>query len=441
MDSAVFCLHPENPRYFLFRDQPTVLLTSADHYGAVIHRNYDYAQSLRELARHGLNHARLFVGPYREVPGDFGIQSNLLGPSDEDYIGPFVRTQAGLYDLDTPNPAFFTRLEDYVRTASGLGIVVEINLFCPFYHEGLWDIFPMRAANNLQGAGGEDRWAFHSLADPRTLDYQRQHVRRVLQLLNGFDNLYYEIMNEPWMAGDVRAWELDTAAFIAQAEAALPHQHLISLNPANGWERLEPLPHIDIYNFHYASPPTAVTVNHCMAAPIGCNETGFAGSKSQTYRRQAWAFLMAGGALFNNLDYSFAPGRADGNAPIHAPGSGGRRLRRQYGILKRFMDRIDFVHKQPTQQTILRCHTLHGAGYCLKGERDMVYYFQSDNEIFVRVQAPGPHCLLRTLDPVDGIETEQRIDAATDGTISLQFPNMPFGFKQDIALHLIALDE
>ena len=50
----MFTLHPENPHYFLFRGRPTILLTSADHYGAVIHRQYDYAQSLREIARHGL---------------------------------------------------------------------------------------------------------------------------------------------------------------------------------------------------------------------------------------------------------------------------------------------------------------------------------------------------------------------------------------------------
>ena len=96
------------------------LLTSADHYGAVIHRQYDYAQSLREIARHGLNHTRLFAGAYREVPGDFGIQHNLLGPSDADYVSPYLRLEDGRYDLDTPNPEFFQRLSDYVRCASAV---------------------------------------------------------------------------------------------------------------------------------------------------------------------------------------------------------------------------------------------------------------------------------------------------------------------------------
>lgn len=35
-------LHPENPHYFLFRDKPTILITSAEHYGAVINLDFDY---------------------------------------------------------------------------------------------------------------------------------------------------------------------------------------------------------------------------------------------------------------------------------------------------------------------------------------------------------------------------------------------------------------
>lgn len=27
-------LHPDNPRYFLWRDKPTILVTSGEHYGA-----------------------------------------------------------------------------------------------------------------------------------------------------------------------------------------------------------------------------------------------------------------------------------------------------------------------------------------------------------------------------------------------------------------------
>ncbi len=35
-------LHPDNPRYFLFRGKPAVLITSGEHYGAVLNRDFDY---------------------------------------------------------------------------------------------------------------------------------------------------------------------------------------------------------------------------------------------------------------------------------------------------------------------------------------------------------------------------------------------------------------
>ena len=33
---APLALHPANPRYFLFRGKPAVLVTSGEHYGAVL---------------------------------------------------------------------------------------------------------------------------------------------------------------------------------------------------------------------------------------------------------------------------------------------------------------------------------------------------------------------------------------------------------------------
>ena len=34
-------VHPENPRYFLWRGRPTVLVTGGEHYGSVINPDFD----------------------------------------------------------------------------------------------------------------------------------------------------------------------------------------------------------------------------------------------------------------------------------------------------------------------------------------------------------------------------------------------------------------
>src|SRR4051794_12560615 len=60
-------LHPDNPRYFLFRGKPAVLVTSAEHYGAVLNLDFDTGRYLDELGAKGLNLTRTFSGVYREL--------------------------------------------------------------------------------------------------------------------------------------------------------------------------------------------------------------------------------------------------------------------------------------------------------------------------------------------------------------------------------------
>ena len=44
-------LHPENPRYFLYKGRPLALITATEHYGAVINRNFDYVAYLDDIPR------------------------------------------------------------------------------------------------------------------------------------------------------------------------------------------------------------------------------------------------------------------------------------------------------------------------------------------------------------------------------------------------------
>jgi hypothetical protein len=75
-----FSLHPENPKYFLFRGKPTVLVTSGEHYGALLNGDFNFDKYLETLSKDGLNHTRVFMGSYREEAGNFNIQNNTLAP-------------------------------------------------------------------------------------------------------------------------------------------------------------------------------------------------------------------------------------------------------------------------------------------------------------------------------------------------------------------------
>ena len=63
-------LHPDNPHYFLFRDKPTILITSAEHYGAVLNPDFDYIKYLDELAARVRVNGKRFRNPTgHQAPG------------------------------------------------------------------------------------------------------------------------------------------------------------------------------------------------------------------------------------------------------------------------------------------------------------------------------------------------------------------------------------
>ena len=90
-------LHPKNPHYFLFRGKPTVLVTSGEHYGAVLNTEFEYGKYLETLAADGLNLTRTWAGPYCEPPGAFNIAENTLAPKAGKVIFPWARTETPGY--------------------------------------------------------------------------------------------------------------------------------------------------------------------------------------------------------------------------------------------------------------------------------------------------------------------------------------------------------
>jgi len=325
-------LHPKNPHYFLFRGQPTVIIGSGEHYGAVLNLDFDYVEYLEALQRDGMNHTRLFVGPYCETDTSFNITDNTLAPAAGRFICAWARSDVPGYanggnkfDLTRWDESYFARLRDFVSQAGRCGVIVEVNLFCPYYGEGQWALSPLNAKNNVNGPGAVARDDVYSLdRNGGLLVIQEQMVRKTVAELQSFDNLYYEIMNEPY-ARDVPAdWERHIAEVIMDAQSDGP-RHLISQNVANHQaEVTEPDPDVSILNFHYAWPPGAVALNYDLGRVIGDNETGFRGTGDFPYRREAWAFLVAGGGLYSNLDYTFTVGHEDGTyeLPPKQPGGG-----------------------------------------------------------------------------------------------------------------------
>ena len=352
-------LHPKNPHYLLFRGRPTVLIGSGEHYGAALNRDFDYRKYVRTVRSLGFNLTRTFSGAYCEPPGAFGIGQNALAPAAGRLICPWARAKqpgyangGAKFDLTAWDEAYFKWLRDFVAEAGRCGVVVEFVMFCPFYEDAMWRLSPMNAANNVNGIGRMKRTDVYTLRNTednkKLLAVQDAMVRRIVQELKDFDNLYYEICNEPYFGGVTAAWQAHVARTIADAEKPFKAKHLIAQNIANGSKKIaKPDPLVSIFNFHYATPPRAVAVNYALNKVIGDDETGFKGSGDAPYRMEGWDFILAGGGIYSNLDYSFTPGHEDGTARNKAPGGGGASLHKQLKVLAEFINGFDFARMSP----------------------------------------------------------------------------------------------
>ncbi|MFO0915348.1 MAG: PA14 domain-containing protein [Pirellulales bacterium] len=356
-------LHPENPHYFLWRGQPTVLIASGEHYGAVLNLDFDYRRYIDTLAAEGMMLTRTFSGVYVEPDGAFNIAQNSLAPLAGRYITPWARSdQPGYakggnkFDLGKWDSAYFERLKDFVQYAQQRGIVVEFTLFCPMYEEKQWALSPMNAANNVNGVGQIGREEVHSLdRNGRLLKVQEALTRKLVTELNEFDNVMFEICNEPYFGGVTMEWQHHIADIIVETERGLPKKHLITQNIANNQAQIvDPHPAVSVFNFHYATPPDTVAMNYQLQKVIGDNETGFRGIENLPYRTEGWDFILAGGGLYNNLDYSFVAGHEDGTFayPATQPGGGNTQLRRELKVLREFIHGFNLVALRPDNSVI-----------------------------------------------------------------------------------------
>lgn len=352
-------LDPQNPHYFLYHGKPTLLITSGEHYGAVLNLDFDYKKYLDELKAHGLNLTRTFSGEYVESLTSFNIRHNTLAPKHDRFICPWQRASNKneyKFDLTKWDPAYFKRLKKFVRAAKKRNIIVEFTLFCPFYGDEQWKLSPLNERNNINGLGKMDRTDVYTMdKSGKLLAVQENMVRKIVDELKNFDNVMYEICNEPYFGGVTLEWQRHIAEIIRDAEKDFHWQHLITQNIANVKKKInDPFPMVSVFNFHYASPPVAVAQNYPLNKVIGNNETGFKGNKDDTYRKVAWHFILAGGGLFNNLDYSFAVHHEAGTYqyPSTQPGGGSLALRKQLGFLKSFMEHFDFIKMKPDNDFI-----------------------------------------------------------------------------------------
>jgi hypothetical protein len=192
---------------------------------------FDFDAYLDFLEKRGHNFIRL----WRWEPSRF--TDDIDPPSVVKYCRPhpWPRTGPGMardgapkFDLERFDPEYFDRLRARVAAAGERGIWVSVMLFEGWGLQFMdaWDYHPFNAANNINGVGG-DKLDYVGLKNPRFTALQEAYVRKVVDTVNGFDNVLYEIANES--GAHSTEWQYHMIRYVKQRQAGKPRQHLVGM--------------------------------------------------------------------------------------------------------------------------------------------------------------------------------------------------------------------
>ena len=365
-------LHPENPHYYLFRGKPTILITSAEHYGGVVNGDFDYVAYFDALKAYGMNYTRIYPGFLFEPMGKF-MKGNTLGAKPSRLVLPWARSNkpgyplgGNLFDLDRWNPDFFKRLKDFVAKAAERGIVVEICFYNAQYGD-TWPMSPLYAENNTQGEGNCDYEDAQTLKHADLVRREDDYVRKITEEVNEYDNVILEICDEPYLTGTpielAGPWIAHNVEVIKKAESALPNKHLIAQQiegPMGGACDFTAHPDVSVIVTQYAWEGSHEQMGGLMALdyeygknkPIDFNETDYypawyQGDRIAASRVEAWEFVVGGGGSFNQLN---------GLYTVRDPGAkatgDNEQLLRALAALHDFMYSFDFLRMHPDKSFV-----------------------------------------------------------------------------------------
>lgn len=378
-----------NPRYFT--DGKKIILLTGSHTWnnlvdmSPIQKQLNYSSYLEFLEKNNHNFFRLWAWELTtwdthvfgsKEPNAVIHKINLL---------PYLRTGPGValdgelkFDLKKLNPAYFNRLQSRVKAAQDKGIYVSVMLFEGWglqklnRHKG-WESNPFNPKNNINHTNGE-RQEVHTLRHPVITEIQKNYVREIVNTVNSFDNVLYEIANESHSGST--AWQYEMINFIHHLESNKPKQHPVGMTAQLGKEKNDaplfnsPADWISPSEESYKKAPTAATGNKVIISDTD-HLFGIGGSADWVYK----TFMSGMNPIFmdtylkNVLTWS---GRVDSDKfpPI----------RKALGDVRAWSEEINLIGMTPQPN-------LCSSSYCLAniGKEYLVYFPPNKNTVTIKL--------------------------------------------------------
>ncbi len=236
--TSAISISSQNSYYFQNAQGKQTIFVGDYTWGTFSDLDFDYTSMFDSLKKRGLNIARVWLWWGCE---EFPQPADFLNPSHTLHIEPFIREGSALandgkpkYNLDKFNSAFFSRLDKLCKTAQKRGITLQLIMMDAWMikHSYLYRLHAFNRDNNINGvdadpnrttAGTDGNQGFCSMGNTQVMKYQKAYIRKVIDTVNRFDNIYYEIANENYYNEE---WELTLCKFIKECEKTMPRQHM-----------------------------------------------------------------------------------------------------------------------------------------------------------------------------------------------------------------------
>lgn len=238
-------VHSQNPRYFGDGSGKVIYLTGSHTWNNQLDMGltdppepFDYIKYLNWMAKYDHNFMRLWAWE----PTTWNTKANRREALLHSQPQPWLRTGPGKakdgkpkFDLTKFNPEYFARLQNRVSAADKRGIYTAVMLFEGWamqFSVGAWERHPFNPANNINGINGDVNkdgkgLDVHELVNSKVTALQEAYVRKVIDTVNAFDNVLYEISNENHPPST--KWQYHMIRFIKKYEKTRPRQHPVGM--------------------------------------------------------------------------------------------------------------------------------------------------------------------------------------------------------------------
>ncbi|MFZ5831226.1 MAG: DUF6298 domain-containing protein [Planctomycetota bacterium] len=239
--------HPQNGRYFTDASGRAILLTGSHTWNNLVDMGpsdpppaFDFAEYLDWMSDHSHNFFRLWAWELTnwDTRGNRepNAQVHSVAPQPWKRAGPEKALDGKpTFDLTQFNEEYFNRLKERVQAARERGIYASVMLFEGWglqFSPDAWEHHPFHPANNVNGINGDldgdgRGLEVHTARSREITELQKAYVRKVIDTVNPFDNVLYEISNENHPPST--EWQYDMIRFIQEVEQSKPKQHPVGM--------------------------------------------------------------------------------------------------------------------------------------------------------------------------------------------------------------------